>query len=71
MNILNHVETFATGSVGILFIQALSFAEMESVYKMFVQSLVATAAIGKIVYDVLALRKARRGSRNVTNKKKS
>lgn len=73
MRIANIIETMLIGLAGVSFVEALSWVDIESIYKMFVQSLVATAAIGKIVYEILLLRNSqpqRRASKKVMNKKK-
>jgi hypothetical protein len=46
------LDTALIGSGSILFIQWTSTMPIEQVYQLFVQSLVATAAIGKILWDV-------------------
>ena len=46
------IETALFGSGSILAIQFTSVLPIETVYMLFVQSLVATATIGKILWDI-------------------
>lgn len=51
---MKHLDTILTGFTSLCTIQLFSSAsEIQAIYSMFVQSLVATAAIGKLVYDYL------------------
>jgi hypothetical protein len=46
------IETALVGSGSILAIQFTSVLPIETIYMLFVQSLVATATIGKILWDI-------------------
>jgi len=46
------IETALFGSGSILAIQITSVLPIETIYMLFVQSLVATATIGKILWDI-------------------
>jgi len=46
------IETALFGSGSILAIQMTAALPIETIYMLFVQSLVATATIGKILWDI-------------------
>jgi hypothetical protein len=52
---LKYIEELQTGFMGafsICLINLVNIADIEAVYTLFVQSLVATATIGKILWDI-------------------
>lgn len=58
MNLLQKLlDTVFTGATSVGTIQLFSMLPIESIYSMFCSSLVATAAIGKLLYDFLEYRR--------------
>lgn len=53
------IDTIITGSTGLILINWTAEIPIETIYQLFVQSLVATATIGKLLYDVLKSKKNR------------
>lgn len=58
------VDTIITGSTGFILIDWSANLPVETVYQLFVQSLVATATIGKLLYDVLKFRYSQKDKKN-------
>lgn len=62
------LDTFLTTGAAIIGIQWFStLDDVESIYTMFVQSLVATAAIGKILFDIIKTNKNEKTRNNDKN----
>lgn len=58
------LDTILTGSTGFILIDWTANLPVETVYQLFVQSLVATATIGKLLHDVLKARNSYRDKKN-------
>lgn len=58
MNTNKILDTLLTGSVGIIGVNLVEMirevANVKDVYLMFTQSLIATAAIGRLFYDIIS-----------------
>jgi len=58
MNLLQKIsDTVFTGATSVGTITLFGIISIESVYSMFCSSMVATAAIGKLLYDFLEYRR--------------
>lgn len=51
------IDTVITGCLGIIGVQWASVDISVEIYSLFVQSLIATAALGRLTWDVLKSRK--------------
>jgi hypothetical protein len=51
------IDTVITGCLGIIGVQWASVDITVEIYSLFVQSLIATAALGRLTWDVLKSRK--------------
>lgn len=51
------IDTVVTGCLGIIGVQWASVDITVEIYSLFVQSLIATAALGRLTWDVLKSRK--------------
>jgi hypothetical protein len=51
------IDTVLTGCLGIIGVQWASVDITVEIYSLFVQSLIATAALGRLTWDVLKSRK--------------
>jgi hypothetical protein len=51
------IDTFITGGVGIIGVQWAAIDISVEIYSLFVQSLIATAAIGRLTWDILNKKK--------------
>lgn len=49
---INELQTGFMGAFSICLINLVNIADVQAVYTLFVQSLVATATIGKILWDI-------------------
>jgi hypothetical protein len=49
---IDELQTGFMGAFSICLINLVNIADIEAVYTLFVQSLVATATIGKILWDI-------------------
>jgi hypothetical protein len=51
------LDTLITGGIGIVGVQWAAMDITVEMYSLFVQSLIATAAIGRLTWDILSKRK--------------
>jgi hypothetical protein len=60
MNINKTLDTLLTSTAGIAGVELVSnLQEFQDIYGLFVQSLIATAAIGRLTYDIVYRKKDR------------
>jgi hypothetical protein len=60
MNINRTLDTLLTSTAGIAGVELVSnLQDFQDIYGLFVQSLIATAAIGRLTYDIVYRKKDR------------